>query len=117
MRNGWEHVDMAVLSSDRSRWIQLKVKLPSKTGTGGAAYLNGELYIFGGFPGYYDAQKLDKNMKWTRLADMNVGRTNISKSCMELNGFIWVFGGCAITNALKSVERYDPKTNTWTMML
>ena len=102
---------MVILKQDK--WIKLGLKLPKILVTGGAVYLDGEIYIFGGWPMKKELYKLDnKTLKWIRLADMNEGRRYISNSCLEWNGFIWVFGG----DNLKSVERYDPKKNKWIKM-
>ena len=107
---------MTVLSADRSEWIELKVKLPYEGLGSGAVYLNGELYLFGGL-NLKALYKLDKNMKWIRLADMNERRRFITNSCLEWNGYIWVFGGENEKDEhLKSVERYDPKEDKWTRM-
>ena len=109
---------MAVLSQDRTKWIEIELKLPYETSDSGAIYLNGEIYLFGGLNNPKALYKLDKNLKWIRLADMNVGRWDIQNSCLEWNGDIWVFGGLDRGNIenLKSVERYDPKENKWTLM-
>lgn len=111
--------EMVVLDRSGSySWIQLALKLPDKSMGGGAACLNGEIHIFGGFPGYKSTQKLDGNMKWTCLADMNIGRTYITNSSVELNGSIWVLGGWDPEKRqhLNSVERYDPKADKWMEM-
>ena len=91
--------------------IKLPLKLPKPFANGGAVYLDGEIYIFGGTL-TKETYKLNKNLKWIRLADMNEDRWNISNSCLEWNGSIWVFGG----SGLKSVERYDPRENKWINM-
>ena len=108
---------MAVLSADRSEWIELKLKLPYKDLGSGAVYLNGEIYLFGGRNNPNALYKLDKNIEWIRLVDMNEGRKYITNSCSEWNGYIWVFGGDDEKGEeLKSVERYDPKEDKWTRM-
>ena len=95
----------------QNKWIKLALKLPRKLDEGGAVYLDGEIYIFGGEFMAKELYKLDnKTLKWIRLADMNERR--ISNSSVEWNGSIWVFGGIY----LKSVERYDPKENKWIEM-
>ena len=102
---------MLILKQDR--WIKLPLKLPKGLDSGGAVYLDGEIYIFGGSYRGKELYKLDnKTLKWIQLADMNEGRWYISHSCLEWNGSIWVFGGWD----LKSVERYDPKEDKWIKM-
>ena len=108
---------MAVLSADRSEWIELKLKLPFYANGSGAVYLNGEIYLFGGVNYPKALYKLNKNMTWIRLADMNERRKYITNSCLEWNGYIWVFGGWNEKDELlKSVERYDPRENKWAQM-
>ena len=101
----------------RTKWIEIELELPYEAYGSGAINLNGEIYLFGGVSNRKALYKLDKNLKWIRLADMNVGRRRISNSCLEWNGYIWVFGGDDENDKpLKSVERYDPKKNKWTLM-
>lgn len=105
------------MNSDRSEWIPLQLKLPHPTAGGGAVYLNRELYIFGGIRKPRALFKLNKNMKWIQLADMNFEREWITHSSLEWNGYIWVFGGYnSEEGTLKSVERYDPIEDTWDEM-
>ena len=100
-----------------NRWIKLALKLPKQLYEGGAVYLDGEIYIFGGYKMETELYKLDnKTLKWIRLADMNEGRRGITNSSVEWNGSIWVFGGRYRAGDLKSVERYDPKENKWIKM-
>ena len=116
-KNKTQCAGIAVLSGDRSEWIELKLKLPYGANGSGVVYLNGEIYLFGGINNPKALYKLDKNMEWIRLADMNEGRRGITNSCLEWNGYIWVFGGVnEKVEYLKSVERYDPKENKWTQM-
>ena len=108
---------MVILKEDK--WIKLALKLPEILVTGGAVYLDGEIYIFGGIFMKKELYKLDnKTLEWIRLADMNEGRRDITNSSVEWNGSIWVFGGRNNARAgdLKSVERYDPKENKWIKM-
>lgn len=108
---------MAVLSGDRSEWIETELTLPYSAWCSGAVYLNGEIYLFGGENNLKTTYKLDKNMEWIRLADMNDGRKFIANNCLEWNGYILVFGGQDNEDTcLKSVERYDPTADKWTRM-
>ena len=102
---------MVILKQDR--WIKLALKLPKQLYEGGVVYLDGEIYIFGGWHMAKELYKLDnKTLEWIRLADMNETRWGINNSSVEWNGSIWVFGGWK----LRSVERYDPKENKWIKM-
>ena len=102
----------------QDRWTKSALKLPKVLFRGGAVYLDGEIYVFGGCWTAKELYKLDnKTLKWIRLADMNEGRAGIINSSVEWNGSIWVFGGWDIVSSfLKSVERYDPKENKWIEM-
>jgi hypothetical protein len=57
--------------------------------------------------------------RWTRVADMNIGRTGHTATALA-NGTILVTGGTSMINAtttyLNSGEIYDPVTNTWTLL-
>lgn len=106
---------MAVLSQDRSNWTKLEFREFSDHFCG-AVYLNGEIYIIGNDFKFKSLHKLDRNLKRIELADMNVEHTQIENSCLELDGYIWVLGGYANNETLKTVERYDPKEDKWTEM-
>ena len=75
------------------------------------------IFDSGGFDGsmplntaeYYDA----KLGKWTELSRMNQCRFGVG--CVILNELVFAVGGSDGTN-LKTVERLDPETNTWTMV-
>ena len=77
-----------------------------------------ELYIFAEALGKKRLCKLDRNLDRVQLAEMNVARTDITNSCVEFNGSIWVLGGYhdEIQPALNSVERYDPSEDKWSEM-
>ena len=59
---------------------------------------------------------LTKGVHWEQMADMNETHTEVSNSSVVLNDQIWVMGGWNGSNALKSVEMYDPQTNIWKNM-
>ena len=107
---------MAIWKQKASSWTfsQMELPRPYDIRATSAVYLNDELYIIGGDKPFF---KLDRNMECIHLADMNEERYWINNSCLEWNGYIWVFGGWHSTERyhLKSVERYDPK-NKWTRM-
>ena len=50
--------------------------------------------------------------RWTPKADMPTPRRNLSTSAVA--GTIYAIGGIRRGFALRTVEAYDPKTNTWT---
>lgn len=110
--------ETVILSRDKSKWIQLQLKLPHKLGGNGTAFLNGVVYIFGGNRHPKQLLKMAPNYEWEPLADMKNGRTAIANSSLVWKGSIWVFGGYNEERGeyLKSVERYDPKENKWIEM-
>lgn len=109
--------DDSMLILRQNKWGKLQQKLPKKFTAGGAVCLAGEIYIFGGTTMIGELHKLDKNFTWTRLANLNVNRWEITNSCLEWNGSIWVFGGLTDgKQVVKSVERYDPQQNKWIAM-
>ena len=114
--------DIAVLSADRSKWIEVPVKLPADVRGAGVVYLNKQIYIVGSNLNRRKLRRLPDfeqgGAEWEELAEMHIGREGIKKSCLEWNGSIWVLGGQGKGNLgdLTSVERYDPKENKWFKM-
>ena len=51
---------------------------------------------------------------WKEIAPMHSRRCYVSVT--ELSGKIYACGGHNSTDRLRSVERYDPETNQWTML-
>ena len=100
---------MTIWNRGTSTWTVSRMELPRHFLFVGVVYLDDELYIINCNK---SLSKLDKNMEWKQLADMNEERIAINNGYLEWNGYIWVFGG----NNLKSVERYDPKEDKWTEM-
>ena len=98
------------------------MELPFNLVYGGAAYLNGEIYVFGGNKLQRKAYKLTQQMKWEQVADMTEVRYceyGSGPSSLSFEGSIWVFGGCNSSSdesALNSVEKYVPAENRWIKM-
>ena len=93
------------------------MQLPIDFSHGGAAYLNGEIYVFGGTELQRKAYKLNQQMKWERVADMTEDRYCVGPSSLSFEGSIWVFGGCNSSYiSLNSVEKYIPAENRWIKM-
>lgn len=115
---GGREGEMAVLSRDKSKWLQFNQPRFSSLSGGGVVYLNGEIYSIGGYSSSKRLQKLDKKLKWIELAGMNRGRLGIENSCLVWNGAIWVLGGYdwETEEYLNSVERYYPEEDKWTEM-
>jgi len=92
----------------------------------GVGTLYGKVYAVGGHEGFgcneglssvecYDPLEKDE---WTYVADLSVPRYGAGVGA--LNGFLYCIGGANSTdkyhekrNVLKSVEKYNPDTNTW----
>ena len=98
------------------------MELPFDFSGEGAAYLNGEIYVFGGKELQRKAYKLNQQMKWERVADMTEDRDcggGVGPSSLSFEGSIWVFGGCTSSSdytASNSVEKYIPAENRWIKM-
>ena len=108
-----------MIGNDNS-WIDTRLKLPYKTYRHGAVILNDAFHVFGGQDLTDNAvnmhYKLNKKLTWERLADMNHPLAMGANSCAVFDGCIWVFGGSNGKDIHKSIEKYDPITNSWTIL-
>ena len=104
---------MAIWNRGESTWTVSRKEFSDHIRVVGVVYLDDELYVTDSYKSLF---KLDENMEWKQLADMNKRRGNISNTCLGWNGYIWMFGGWNGSSYLKSVERYDPKEDKWTRM-
>ena len=52
---------------------------------------------------------------WQEMADMRVPRSELGLAMLD--GCVYAVGGWEGTSRLDSVERFDPETNTWSVML
>ena len=52
--------------------------------------------------------------RWTYVADMQTMRRNAG--VISVNGLLYVCGGDDSNQNLNSVEVYNPKTDTWTLL-
>ena len=104
---------MTIWNRGKSTWTVSRMEFPRLPV--GVVYLDDELYLTTHGKKFF---KLDKNMEWRRLANMNEKRGWINNGCLGWNGYIWMFGGWNWDReeVLKSVERYDPKEDKWTRM-
>ncbi len=76
-------------------------------------------HISGGFDGsmplntaeYYDTR--GRYTKWIKISPMNQSRFGVG--CCIMDGNVYAVGGSDGTN-LRTVERYDPDTNTWKLL-
>lgn len=88
-----------------------------------AQLIENQLYVFGGYGGDgADVNSLQatwrlelKTKKWTRLASMKQSKSHFSSAAVR--GNIYAIGGPPREGVLGCIERYDPKTNTWKIVL
>lgn len=84
------------------------------------AVLSGLLFLIGGVD---EQRRLLTSVEyyvpltgsWHTVAAMHRGRQ--SASACASNGFIFVFGGWHTGGTFQSIERYDPRENTWTEVI
>lgn len=92
--------------------------------TAGVAVLNNRLYVVGGRDGSVCHQSVEcydpHTNKWTPRTPMNKRRGGVGVGVA--NGLLYALGGhdCPASNPsvfrTETVERYDPKTDTWTLV-
>jgi hypothetical protein len=94
------------------------------TGVAAAVFANGRVLACGGqTQSSYTAAAAaiydPATRRWTRVADMNYGRTGHTATALP-NGTILVTGGASSINGvqawLNNAELYDPATNTWIVL-
>ena len=97
-------------------WRKLAIEFPDHSygHIPGIVFLNGEIYIFGGWQGKRPL-KLTRSMKWEPLRFMNKEINIIQNSAAVLDGCIWVWGKENWKDD-QVMEKYDPVKNTWTLM-
>lgn len=93
----------------------------------GAGVLNGKIYLIGGQLNRDEATTAQKRVdiydpatdRWSRAADMPLGRGHISASVLAVNGHILVIGGSVNGTSGKAsaeVLLYDPQSNVWSQL-
>ncbi|PZQ86080.1 MAG: hypothetical protein DI548_07980 [Flavobacterium johnsoniae] len=111
---------MFIMNYKNGRSYNLSLSLPYKVHGHALIEYDDEIYVFGGrgdYKTFYkNMYKLNRFMTWQKMANLIVKRYGITNSSVVLNGFIWAIGGRDGPKDLKSVEKYDPATNTWTKM-
>ncbi|XP_072343747.1 kelch-like protein 10 isoform X2 [Scyliorhinus torazame] len=100
------------------RWVNVTCEEESPRAYHGAAYLNGFVYIIGGFDSvdYFNSVKRFDPVKktWQQVAPMHSRRCYVSVTV--LNSFIYAMGGFDGYVRLNTAERYEPETNQWTLI-
>ena len=98
-------------------WVA-RAPMPTARSGGGAAVLDGLIYVAGGRPPGGSAFEVydPATDKWEKLADLPTQRNHLAM--VALNGKIVVAGGRtgpgAMAERVDVVEIYDPKTRRWT---
>ncbi|XP_049315417.1 kelch-like protein 17 isoform X2 [Bactrocera dorsalis] len=74
--------------------------------------LDGKIYAIGGFRDLSSVERYTTSDGWEFVNSLNVGRSHAG--AVTLNGKIYIMGGYKDCEQLKSVECYNPDSNTWT---
>lgn len=79
--------------------------------------IGGLLYIIGGADTHNKSlntvECYDPSInEWLMLAPMSRKRTSAA-ACVSFDGFIYVIGGFGVVKCVSSIERYNPRENTW----
>src|SRR5688500_1317585 len=98
-------------------WVQ-RAPMPTPRSGGGAAVIDGKIYVAGGRPPGGSAFEVydPATDKWEKLPDLPTQRNHLAM--VALNGRIIVAGGRfeagAMAERTAAVEIYDPATRSWT---
>lgn len=85
----------------------------------GVAVLGDNLYVVGGIDGDEECNQVEMynpaEFSWRRLPDMTIARQ--APGVIAVHGQLYVIGGYNWDyEAINSIEVYDPKSNTWSML-
>ncbi|CAF1104954.1 unnamed protein product [Didymodactylos carnosus] len=101
-------------------WIRLQDMLTSRSELG-LALIDNYLYAVGGWDGSNRLNSIERycieSNCWTIISQMQIAVT--SPSVCALKGFLYIIGGTVHEegDGIDLVQRFDPKTNTWTQDL
>ena len=108
---------MDMFDPTSGEWVS-KNAMSTNRGLFACATIEDKIYVMGGMNTIEDIIGLSTvevyntaNDSWTRLADMPTKRWG--HSAVTYNGKIYVFGGNTSLNLYRSIDIYDPQTNTW----
>jgi len=108
-------------------WARL-APLPAGRNHLGSVALRGKIYVLGGQLDRYEGTTSQRRVdvydpasgRWSRAADLPVGRSHVGASALAAHGRIVVLGGStddgAAGEASSAVYAYDPATNVWLRM-
>ncbi|XP_039288119.1 LOW QUALITY PROTEIN: kelch-like protein 5 [Nilaparvata lugens] len=122
--DGWSYLSTVERWDPQVRQWSFVASMSTARSTVGVAVLNNRLYAVGGRDGSSCLRTVECydpfTNKWTACASMSKRRGGVGVAV--LNGYLYAVGGHDVpaTNphALRfcCVERYDPKTNSWTLV-
>jgi kelch-like protein 2/3 len=105
-----------------NRWTPAR-SLPRPRGAAGAAGLDGLLYVAGGDLGF-EVSEITNSLivynprlnTWSSLAPMSISRMRLR--LVASGHYLYAIGGQADYDqpSLAAVERYDPRSNSWTVL-
>ncbi|XP_048386483.1 kelch-like protein 5 isoform X3 [Stegostoma tigrinum] len=120
--DGWSYLNTVERWDPQARQWNFVASMSVPRSTVGVAVLNGKLYAVGGRDGSSCLKSVEcfdpHTNKWTPCALMSKRRGGVGVATW--NGFLYAIGGhdapaSNLTSRLSDcVERYDPKTDTWT---
>ncbi|XP_077307114.1 kelch-like protein 10 [Lithobates pipiens] len=100
------------------RWVDITHDMESPRAYHGTAYLNGFMFVVGGFNGmdfFNSVRRFDPVKKiWQQVAPMNDKRCYVSTAVLQNR--LYAMGGFDGYIRLKSAECYDPETNQWDLI-
>jgi N-acetylneuraminic acid mutarotase len=113
--------DAYVYSGSRQAWSAI-APLPAALSAPGGAFLNGKMYVVGGWDNNGDATNGlyaydPSSQTWTQEA--NLPESVSGPAVATLNGQLYVVGGCTTGNCTPTsdaVYSYSPNSNSWTQL-
>ncbi|CAJ0938359.1 unnamed protein product [Ranitomeya imitator] len=100
------------------KWINVTCEEESPRAYHGTAYLNGYVYLIGGFDSvdyFNDVTRFNPVKKaWKQVAPMHSKRCYVSVTILNEN--IYAMGGFDGHFRLNTAERYEPETNQWSLI-
>lgn len=99
-----------------NKWFRIDVQHLVQRSYHGMVYLNGLVYLIGGFDGTHQLRTVSVvdpiNQVWTTKASMHQARCYVA--CTQFDGKIYACGGFNGRDRHRSCEVYDVQTDTWT---
>jgi DNA-binding CsgD family transcriptional regulator/N-acetylneuraminic acid mutarotase len=117
---GWDGQGYAnstfIYDPKADRWTT-GAPIPIGRGFAGAAALNDAIYLVGGYADDHEFDRCDRYLpkedRWEACAPMSVARGGVS--LVPITGRLYAIGG-GWTGYLTFNERYDPNTNSWSVV-